>query len=336
MHAWAVWIPAAACPVPRYGAGMTLCSEVFQGGCLEELLQKYLKYLAIERNASRYTVRNYTSDIRDSFFKFLKNEGIVSLADVDRLALRRFLGWLADAGFARSSVSRKLSAVRSMYRYLAWERLIPENVLARVSLPKRERRLPSFLTQAETVRLIEAPVLDAPQGLRDRAILELLYAAGMRVGEITGLNTKNVNLKTREILVLGKGSKERQVLMGKTAAAFLERYIREARRKLMGKRRPDALFLNRKGGRLTDRSIQMLVNKYAKSAGMEKNIHPHMLRHSFATHMLDGGADLRVIQELLGHSSLGTTQPCTHVTQKQVRRVYLEAHPRAQAKGGRK
>ncbi|MDO8490697.1 MAG: tyrosine recombinase XerC [Dehalococcoidia bacterium] len=303
---------------------------------MEELLQKYLRYLEIERNASRYTVRNYTSDIRDSFFKFLKSEGIASLAEVDRLALRRYLGWLAEAGYARSSVSRKLSAVRSMYRYLAWERDIPDNTLAKVSLPKREKRLPPFLTQSETLRLIEAPSLDTPLGLRDRAILELLYAAGMRVGEITGLNVRDINLKSREVLVLGKGSKERQVLMGKTAAAFLERYMRSARRKLMGKRRPDALFLNRRGGRLTDRSVQLLVNRYARGAGMQKSIHPHMLRHSFATHMLDGGADLRVIQELLGHASLATTQTYTHVTQKQIRKVYLEAHPRAHMKGGEK
>ena len=303
---------------------------------MEELLQKYLRYLEVERNASRYTVRNYTSDIRDSFFRFLKSEGIASLAEVDRLALRRYLGWLADAGYARSSVSRKLSAVRSMYRYLAWERMIPDNTLAKVSLPKREKRLPSFLTQSETLRLIEAPTLDTPQGLRDRAILELLYAAGMRVGEITGLNVKDINLKSREILVLGKGSKERQVLMGKTAAASIERYMRTARREFMGKRRPDALFLNRKGGRLSDRSVQLAVNKYARQAGLDKRTHPHMLRHSFATHMLDGGADLRVIQELLGHSSLATTQTYTHVTQSQVRKVYLEAHPRARMKGGEK
>lgn len=308
--------------------------EESPGDDLEELLQKYLRYLAIERNASRYTVRNYTSDIRDSFFQFLKSEGIASLAEVDRPALRRYMGWLADAGYARSSVSRKLSAVRSMYRYLAWERLVPENILTRVSLPKRERRLPSFLTPAETVRLVEAPALDTPQGLRDRAVLELLYAAGMRVSEITGLNVKNVNLKSREILVLGKGNKERQVLMGKTAAEFLERYVRSARRELMGRRRPEALFLNRKGGRLSDRSVQLMVSEYARSVGLQKGVHPHMLRHSFATHMLDGGADLRVIQELLGHASLATTQTYTHVTQRQVRRVYMEAHPRARLKGG--
>ncbi|MBA7689958.1 Tyrosine recombinase XerC [subsurface metagenome] len=181
-------------------------------------------------------------------------------------------------------------------------------------------------------RLLEAPDLSTPQGQRDQALMELLYAAGLRVSELVSLNLEQVNLDSDEIRVWGKGSKERMVLMGKPATNALNAYLNEGRPKLLGKRRTNALFVNRYGQRLTERRMQRILARYANIAGIDKRVHPHMLRHTFATHMLDGGADLRVVQELLGHASLSSTQVYTHVTKAQARKVYLSAHPMAQEK----
>jgi integrase/recombinase XerC len=182
------------------------------------------------------------------------------------------------------------------------------------------------------VRLLKAPDLASPQGLRDRAIIELIYASGLRVSELVKLNLERVNLDSGEIRVWGKGSKERLVLIGEPAARALANYLSQSRPKLLGKRSGDALFLNRYGSRLSERIVQMILEKYAALAGLDKRVHPHLLRHTFATHMLDGGADLRVVQELLGHASLASTQIYTHVTKSQARKVYLSAHPMAQKK----
>jgi integrase/recombinase XerC len=189
--------------------------------------------------------------------------------------------------------------------------------------------LPTFLTIEEMVRLLEAPDLSTPEGQRDRALLELLYASGLRLSELVQLDLGQVNLDTREIRVWGKGAKERVVLMGKPAAEALTTYLSQGRPGLLGKKKSPALFLNRYGGRLTERRVQQVLDKYASKAGIVKKVHPHMLRHTFATHLLDGGADLRVVQELLGHARLSSTEIYTHVTHSQARKVYLSAHPMA-------
>jgi len=296
---------------------------------VEGLLDRYLKYLEAERGAARLTLKNYRNDLR-GFLGFLKGQKVASLDRVDRQVVRQYLAWLVKQGFARSSISRKLSALRSFYRFLVKENLLASDPLAAVSLPKKERRLPTFLGTAQVNALIEAPDTSTAQGQRDRAILELFYASGMRVSEVASLDLRNLSLSAREVRVMGKRSKERMVLIGRPAAAALEAYLKEGRLKLLGKRRGEALFLNRSGGRLSARSMQALVDKYARKVGIEGRVFPHMLRHTFATHMLEGGADLRVVQELLGHADLSSTQIYTHVTQSQVRRVYLRAHPRAQ------
>ena len=296
---------------------------------MEGLLDRYLKYLEAERGAARLTLKNYRNDLL-GFLGFLKGQKVASLDRVDRQVVRQYLAWLVKQGFARSSISRKLSALRSFYRFLVKENLLASDPLAAVSLPKKERRLPTFLGTAQVNALIEAPDTSTAQGQRDRAILELFYASGMRVSEVASLDLRNLSLSAREVRVMGKRSKERMVLIGRPAAAALEAYLKEGRLKLLGKRRGEALFLNRSGGRLSARSMQALVDKYARKVGIEGRVFPHMLRHTFATHMLEGGADLRVVQELLGHADLSSTQIYTHVTQSQVRRVYLRAHPRAQ------
>jgi integrase/recombinase XerC len=230
---------------------------------------------------------------------------------------------------SRISISRKLSALRSFYRFLKRENLVSSEPAASLSAPKLEQRLPTFLTQDEILKLIQAPDTSTIVGIRDRAILELLYAAGLRLSEVTNLNVGDLDLNSRQIRAWGKGSKERMVLIGKPAAEALKRYLRQSRTRLLGKKSTQALFLNRFGERIAERRIQYIIKKYARQAGLDMRVYPHMLRHTFATHMLDGGADLRVVQELLGHARLATTQVYTHVSQNQIRRTYLAAHPRS-------
>jgi integrase/recombinase XerC len=300
---------------------------------MQEIYDRYIQYLEAEKNASPYTVRNYRDDLLD-FLYFLKKKNVDPLNEtkVDRHVLRDYLSELAERGIVKTSIARKLSAIRSFYRYLVREKIIVKNPIEQVSSPKLDKRLPSFLTIEEMKRLLDAPDLSTPLGQRDRALLELLYASGLRVSELVGLTLKQIDLTSNEIRVLGKGSKERVVLMGEPAAAALKSYLKEGRLQLMGEKKTKALFLNRYGQRLPERSVQRLLERYAKKAGIGKRVHPHLLRHTFATHLLDGGADLRVVQELLGHARLTSTQIYTHVTKGQARKVYLAAHPLAREK----
>jgi len=296
---------------------------------MQEVFNRYINYLEVERNASPYTVRNYSTDLL-GFFQFIKEKEISSLKEVDKNVLRDYLSHLMEQGIVKASIARKLSAIRSFYRYLAREEILPVNPVEKASSPKLDRRLPSFLTTDEMTRLLEAPSSTTPQGQRDRALLELLYAAGLRVSELAKLNLEQVDLDAREIRVWGKGAKERMTLMGEPAAEALTTYLNQGRPALLGEKKTNALFLNRYGGRLTERSVQEILEKCANIVGIEKRVHPHMLRHTFATHLLDGGADLRVVQELLGHASLSSTQIYTHVSKSQAKKVYLSAHPMAQ------
>jgi tyrosine recombinase XerC len=298
---------------------------------MQEVFNKYIQYLEAERNASYYTVRNYKADLLD-FFYFLRKKKTSSLNEVDRKVLRDYLSHLVEQGIVKASIARKLSAIRSFYRYLVREKIISASPIEMVSSPKLDKRLPSFLTLDEVKRLLEAPDLSTPQGQRDRALLELLYASGLRVSELVSLELGQINLDTNEIRVWGKGSKERVVLMGKPAAEALSNYLTHGRPKLLAEKRSNALFLNRYGQRIPERRVQRILEQYAKKSGIGKKVHPHMLRHTFATHLLDGGADLRVVQELLGHARLSSTQIYTHVTKGQARKVYLSAHPLAKEK----
>jgi integrase/recombinase XerC len=296
---------------------------------MQEIFNKYIAYLEAEKNASKYTVRNYTDDLL-GFFDFIQSKGIKSLKEVNKQTLRGYLSSLMEKGLAKSSIARKLSAIRSFYRYLLREEMITSSPVATTASPKLDRRLPAFLSVEEAKRLVESPDLSQPQGQRDRALLELLYASGMRISELVNMNVEQVNLNTNEIRVWGKGSKERVVLIGSPAARALSIYLNQGRPVLLGKKKNDALFVNRYGGRLPARRIQKILGKYART--IDKKVHPHMLRHTFATHLLDGGADLKVVQELLGHADLSSTQIYTHVTQSRARQIYLSAHPMARGK----
>lgn len=298
---------------------------------MQQIFNRYIDYLEAEKNASRYTVRNYTHDLLD-FFAYLKSIKIVSLKDVDKHNARSYLSYLVNAGFAKVSIARKLSAIRSFYRYLMREKLVEASPVAQTSSPKLDKRLPAFLTPEEAVSLLESPNLTNPEGLRDRALLELLYASGLRVSELVGLDMGQINLESDEIRVWGKGGKERLVLMGKPAASALNAYLSRGRPQLMVGRNSFAVFVSRYGKRLIARRVQKILEKYSRIAGIGRRVHPHMLRHTFATHLLDGGADLRVVQELMGHANLSSTQIYTHVTKSRARKVYLAAHPLAQEK----
>ncbi|MEE8582248.1 MAG: site-specific tyrosine recombinase/integron integrase [Dehalococcoidales bacterium] len=304
---------------------------------MRDIYDRYINYLVVERNASPYTVRNYKHDLKD-FTDYLSSEGAVSLDDVDRDMLRRYLAHLLKRGFVKASIARKQSAIRSLYRYLLREKIISHSPipvsrqgggrLSSFSI-KLDRRLPSFLTVDETARLLKAPDLSTALGQRDRSLIELIYATGVRVSELAGLSLEQVDLENRQLRVWGKGAKERIVLIGEPAADALKDYLSRGRKDLLAGKKSEAVFVNYRGGRLTDRSVQKMLTVYAAAAGIEKRVHPHMLRHTFATHMLDGGADLRVVQELLGHARLSSTQIYTHVTKKQAKKVYLSAHPMA-------
>jgi len=287
---------------------------------MDELLQAYLRFLQAERNLSPYTLRNYENDLR-SFFRYAEDAGR-DIRAVDRYLLRGYLATLREQKMALGSIVRKVSSIRSFYRFLVRQGHIEQDPLAGVHTPKKGRRLPSFLSVGQVLAILGAVEGDSPKALRDRAILELLYASGVRLSELVALDTSDLDIGEQEVRVVGKGNKERIALMGRAAAAALRRYLREGRPALVRRPHERALFLNKQGGRLSARAVQMMVRRCALKAGLDERVFPHLLRHTFATHMLDGGADLRVVQELLGHASVASTQIYTHVSEAEKRRVY--------------
>ncbi len=299
---------------------------------MDEHLDKFITYLIAEKNASPYTVKNYRHEIAQ-FLDFLKEQGIDSWDDVDRYVLRRYLAWLRAEGYVKASIARKISEVRSFCRYLVREEILSANPIRAISSPKIPKRLPDYLAPYEVEALLRAPDTSEPQGQRDRAIMEVLYASGLRVSELVSLNLSNVDVRRGELRVWGKGAKERLALLGKPACRALSRYIQDGRSKLIKENTPtNALFLSRLGTRLSTRSISNVLDKYAKLAGLKRRVTPHVIRHTFATHLLDGGADLRTVQELLGHANLSSTQIYTHVSQARAKQVYRKAHPRSREK----
>jgi len=304
---------------------------------MQTIVDHYVNYLRAGRNASPYTVRTYLNALignkirgkEKGFFQFLFLRKINSLEAVNRQTLRDYMYWLMQQGVARTTIANKISAIRSFYRYLLREEVIKENPLEKVTSPKLDRRLPIVLSTDEITRLLDAPSKTTPVGQRDRAIIELLYASGLRVSEVVNLNLTQVDLPEKEIRVVGKGNKERIVLIGKPAAKSILAYLNDGRKKLLSDKVTSAVFINQYGKRLIDRRVQKIIDRYTREANITRKVHPHILRHTFATHMLDGGADLRVVQELLGHASLSTTQIYTHVSKSQAKKVYLAAHPLA-------
>lgn len=299
----------------------------------------FLSALEAERDPSSHTLAAYRGDL-EAFLSFLRREGIAGWQAVTPAVTRRYLAML-DRRYARTSVARHLSTLRSFYKYLRREGRLDANPMRLVVTPRQPRRLPRALPHDAVAALLAAPHLDRPEGLRDRAMLELIYAGGLRVGELVGLTCGSA--AGDEVRVRGKGGKDRVVLIGTQAAEALRRYLDAARPLLVARtaaRRPhgrlasrrgsgEALFVNARGGPLTTRAVQLIVDRWIRAAAVQQRTTPHVLRHTFATHLLDGGADLRVVQELLGHASLATTQIYTHVSRDHLKRVYTQAHPRA-------
>ena len=295
---------------------------------MDTAVRSFLTFLQVERGASPHTLRNYEGDLRQflAFLQTAHNGSLPVPTAVDAYGVRGFLAARAGVGDAKSSLGRKLATIRSLFKYLAREGVVPHSPAAAVVTPKQEQRLPRVLSADDASRLMENPAAQKPRSLRDQALLEVLYSAGTRVAELVGLNVEDVDMDTGTATVLGKGRKERVVLLGTKAVEALRTYVGEEG----AKRGP--LFRNRRGGRLTARSVERIVAKECQALENFPTITPHTLRHSFATHLLDGGADLRAIQELLGHASLSTTQRYTHVALDRLMEAYDKAHPRAHDK----
>jgi integrase/recombinase XerC len=280
----------------------------------DELVEGFLTYLRAERDASPLTLRNYRGEL--AAFEAWRNVG---WTDVDAFCLRAYLVHLNERNYDRPTIHLKMSALRSFFRWLVRQEKIKQNPAVGLTLPKKHRKLPKFLT----IQQIES-LLAAPENPRDKAILEVLYSAGLRVHELTGLNDDDLDVLGEVVRVRGKGKKERLAPLGAPAVEAIQKYLAARQRGASG-----PLFVNKFGKRLTPRSVQRMLKKYLMQAGLDPSLTPHKLRHSFATHMLDAGADLRSVQELLGHANLSTTQIYTHITPERLKKVYEKAHPRA-------
>jgi len=302
------------------------CEEVLNSHKWQE---KYSNYMMYEKNLSAATVSAYCTDIKQ-FFDFLKGDD-TDIKSIDHFLLRKYLGLLHSQGLKKTTIARKISALRSFFNFLKREGYIEKSPMVKVVGIKQDKKLPLFLRQKEVEQLLNMPDISLPLGMRDKALLELLYSSGIRVGELVSLNISSIDFNNMCMRVVGKGSKERIVPIGDVALEFLDHYIKYGRQKLVKQREKieEALFLNCFGKRLSARGVRNIINKYINNISLEKRVSPHTIRHSFATHLLDNGADLRTVQELLGHVELSTTQIYTHVTKSRIHSVYKKFHPRA-------
>ena len=300
---------------------------------LDEYYESYLKYLSAVVTDSVHTADAYARDIL-KYLNFLKTEGIEDFAAVDRITIMNYVtklrkGELGTMEVSNATLARNFAALRSFYSYLIEFYDFEENPFLMMKRMKTEKKLPEFLFYNEIELLLESIAVDTPLGLRNRSLFELMYASGLRVSEICDLTLSQVDFINRSLLIRGKGNKERYVPFHDEAGEWLQLYLKEARSIFANSASGNYIFLNKNGKKLTSRGVQYVLEQCANHCGLRIKVHPHMLRHSFATHLLDNGADLRVVQELLGHENLSTTQIYTHVTSDRLRKAYLEAHPRS-------
>jgi tyrosine recombinase XerC len=300
------------------------------------LIEKYLRYLNIERNASSHTITSYQNDL-SGFLAFCSismgvPEEKVDVHEVTRLTIRLWLGELSEDGLAKSSIARKVAALRSFFKYCFKRGHIEKNPAHLLIVPKKDKTLPKTVTQSDLERLMDAVDITTPKGLQDRTILEVFYGTGIRVSELVGLNITDVDIRSKQIIVHGKGNKERVIPLGDTAVNIIKDFLKQ-RTQLYGDRTNSdarkALFIAASGQRMYDRAVRYMVERYLKQHSEVTQKSPHVLRHSFATHMLDNGADIRIIKEFLGHSNLAATQVYTHTSVERLKNVYEQAHPRA-------
>lgn len=290
-------------------------------------LETYLEYLAIQKNYSSYTILNYKEDIL--FFLDFCKKNHIDYQNITYIQAQKYLMYLYEEEKEKATtVSRKISSIRSFYHYLATRNITDNSSFDLLKLPKKEKKLPRYLEYNELLELFEVPNLNTPLGERNRLILELLYATGIRVGELVNIKLSDIHLGNKTIHILGKGNKERIVYFNEVTLKYLNQYLENGREKL--KKQPtDYLFLNNRGGKLTTRGVQDILEKIIKKTALSKHLSPHMIRHSFATHLLNEGCDLLSVQQLLGHSSLSATSIYTHVTTDRLKEVYLKTHPRS-------
>ena len=290
---------------------------------MERYIDKFLSYLKVEKNSSLHTITNYSIDLRDlADFVGDKDVGQIDVIDV-----RKFLVDLRQKGFKKTSIARKMACLRSFFKFLGREGLRKTNPMVGLVGPKLDKKLPVFLSEDDMAKLLDTPARDDVQGLRDKAILETLYSTGVRVSELVGLNVESIDFIGGAVRVMGKGKKERLAPIGDKALRAIKHYLEQRAKK--GGATQRAVFLNKDNRRLTDRSVRNILDKYIRIASLRHDISPHSLRHSFATHLLNRGADLRSVQELLGHANLSTTQIYTHLSTDKLKSVYDQAHPRA-------
>ncbi len=294
---------------------------------MKELCKLFLDSLAIEKGLSKNTLMAYEQDL-ERYVRFLDKSKITSFDSVTRQEITHFLLAEKDRGLEPASIARLLVAIRMLHRFLAEENKIKENITDALESPKLWKHLPNFLTVAEVEKILASPNIRKPAGVRDQAVLELMYATGLRVSEASSLKLSQVDLSGATLRVTGKGSKERMVPMGQKAIASVRRYLDKVRSEDKTPAASEPLFINKQGKALSRQAIWGLLKKYAKKEGVRKVVYPHILRHSFATHLLEGGADLRVVQELLGHSDIVTTQIYTHVDKSRLKGIHKKFHPR--------
>lgn len=295
---------------------------------INNILMDYLHYLKVERGLSENTINSYGIDIK-LFLEYLRENEIPSFKQVNKEVIVNYMQSEKNNNKANSSILRSVSSLRKFFQYLAQEKIIEKDPMLLIDTPKKKQHLPQVLTKEEVEKLLRSPNTGQVLGLRDRAMLELIYATGLRISEIINLKLEDLHLTMGTLQTLGKGHKERIVPVGDEAIKWVNRYLEEARPKLLKQKRSNYLFLNFHGNNLTRQGVWKNLKAEVRKAGIQKNITPHTLRHSFATHILENGADLRIVQELLGHADISTTQIYTHLSNKQLADIYNRAHPRA-------
>ena len=295
---------------------------------INNILMDYLHYLKVERGLSENTINSYGIDLK-LFLEYLRENEIPSFKQVNKEVIVNYMQSEKNNNKANSSILRSVSSLRKFFQYLAQEKIIEKDPMLLIDTPKKKQHLPQVLTKEEVEKLLRSPNTGQVLGLRDRAMLELMYATGLRISEIINLKLEDLHLTMGTLQTLGKGHKERIVPVGDEAIKWVNRYLEEARPKLLKQKRNNYLFLNFHGNNLTRQGVWKNLKAEVRKAGIQKNITPHTLRHSFATHILENGADLRIVQELLGHADISTTQIYTHLSNKQLADIYNRAHPRA-------
>lgn len=301
---------------------------MMRGDIMDELLAKYIEYLSVERGLSKNTINSYKRDLK-GYIGFLKLQNITDINYITRTVIVSYLILMQKKGKASASISRACAAIKSFHHFLVVDRLAEKDPTINLDTPKLEHRLPRVLTLNEVEQLLNQPDVSNVWGMRDKTMLELLYATGIRVSELVFIKVEDINIEMGYLRCFGKGAKERIVPIGSVAIKYLKKYIDEVRPKLLKRQDEKILFLNRQGKGLTRQGFWKIIRKYAQKAGITKNITPHTLRHSFATHLLENGADLRSVQEMLGHADISTTQIYTHITKSRIKEVYDRTHPRA-------